>query len=110
MNTVDIQWGYCRVLSECPNYKVNELVINPKSKLAFEKHGYRNEHWYILKGQCSIITEFEKVQNVISKLSNESYLIGKNVWHQVINDSDEPCHILEVQYGDICEEEDIERR
>lgn len=110
MNKVDIEWGYCRVLSESANYKVNELVINPKSTLEFHKHQFRTEHWYILKGQCSIITEFEKIQNIVVKYPNETYQIGKNVWHQVTNDTTNPCHILEVQFGENCLDEDIEKR
>lgn len=110
MNTVNGQWGYWRNLSESPTYKVKELVINSSSRLVFQKHSLRNEHWYILQGQCSILTEFEKVQNTVTKQSNETYLIGKNVWHQAINDASDPCRILVVQFGDRCEEEDIETR
>jgi mannose-6-phosphate isomerase-like protein (cupin superfamily) len=35
--------------------------------------------------------------------------ISQKEWHQGINEKDEPCHILEVQYGPYCEEDDIER-
>jgi len=110
MNTVDRQWGYWRSLSDSKTYKVKELVINPNSKLSFQKHNLRDEHWYVLQGQCSILTEFGKVQNTVSKHRNDSYLIGKNVWHQAINNTDNYCHILVVQFGDRCEEEDIEQR
>ena len=30
-------------------------------------------------------------------------------WHQIINPFNEPVHIIEIQYGDECIEEDIER-
>ena len=30
-------------------------------------------------------------------------------WHQIINTFNEPVHIIEIQYGDECIEEDIER-
>lgn len=109
-NRTERPWGYWRVLDEQKGLKVKELVISPGKKLSMQRHFHRSEHWYIAKGQCDIVTELEGINNKVNKLQNETYLIGKNVWHQVINDSDEPCHILEVQYGDICEEEDIERR
>ena len=41
---------------------------------------------------------------------NKSYTIGQTVWHQGINPTQQYTHILEVQYGDKCIEEDIERR
>lgn len=110
MDKVDTQWGSFKVLSESPTYTVNELVINPKSTLIFHKHQFNNEDWYILKGQCSIITEFEKIQNTVIKRPNETYRIGKDVWHQAVNDTNNPCHILVVQFGEKCLEEDIERR
>jgi mannose-6-phosphate isomerase-like protein (cupin superfamily) len=31
-------------------------------------------------------------------------------WHQLINPTDKPCKIVEIQYGTECEEDDIERR
>ena len=41
---------------------------------------------------------------------HESFVIPVGVWHQGINTTDSPCHILEVQYGSECIESDIERR
>ena len=35
--------------------------------------------------------------------------IKKEAWHQIINPFDEPCHIIEIQYGRETSEEDIER-
>ena len=31
-------------------------------------------------------------------------------WHKLINDSEEELVIIEIQYGDTCDEEDIERQ
>ena len=39
-----------------------------------------------------------------------SYTIRKGTWHKVSNFTETPAHILEIQYGDKCIEEDIERR
>jgi mannose-6-phosphate isomerase-like protein (cupin superfamily) len=46
----------------------------------------------------------------VTKNANEEYIVGKEVWHQGQNNYNEPCHILEVQYGSECNESDIERR
>lgn len=103
-------WGYYRVLDDKPRYKVKELVIEPGQKLSMQRHFNRSEHWYILKGKCDIVTDIEGSIMKVTKMPNEEYVIGKTVWHQGQNNYDEPCHILEVQYGSECIEADIERR
>lgn len=104
------QWGYWRVLDEQPGFKVKELVIYPGKKLSMQRHFYRAEHWYIAKGQCDILTELEGIKNKVNKIQNETYLIGNKVWHQGQNNTTESCHIIEVQFGEKCVEEDIERK
>jgi cytidyltransferase-like protein len=103
-------WGYWRVLDDKDTIKVKELVINPGCSLSDQRHEYRTEHWYILKGSCEITTEFKNLQNIVRLNQNDNYIIGKNVWHLTKNISNEPCCVLEIQYGEKCVEEDIERR
>jgi mannose-6-phosphate isomerase-like protein (cupin superfamily) len=31
-------------------------------------------------------------------------------WHRLYNPFDEPCRVVEIQYGEACDEDDIERR
>lgn len=103
-------WGWYRVLDDKPEYKVKELVIESGKKLSMQKHNFRGEHWYVLKGKVDIVTEYKGDIITIPKYTNESYYISQGVWHQGQNNTTEPCHILEVQYGEKCVEEDIERR
>ena len=37
------------------------------------------------------------------------YKINPGVWHQLRNPYDNPCTLVEIQYGRDCVEEDIER-
>lgn len=103
-------WGWYRVLDDKKTYKIKELVIESHKKLSMQKHNYRGEHWYVLKGKVDIVTEYKGDIIVIPKFSNQSYYIERGIWHQGQNNTDEPVHILEVQYGDKCIEDDIERR
>jgi len=103
-------WGWYRVLDDKPNYKVKELVIEPNKSLSMQKHNFRGEHWYVLKGKVDIVTIYENDIITVSKCANETYFIETGIWHQGQNNSEEYCHILEVQYGEKCVEEDIERR
>jgi cytidyltransferase-like protein len=102
-------WGEYRVLHDLPGCKVKELVIEPGKSMSMQRHFYRSEHWYVLKGQCQveIIHGNESIIDTIKQ--NHSYVIGQSVWHRGFNNSSEPCHILEVQHGEMCVEEDIER-
>ncbi len=103
-------WGYYRVLDDKVTYKVKELVIEPGKRLSMQRHLNRAEHWYILKGKCDIVTEYRGSIMTSSKRENEEFIIGATVWHQGQNNYNEPCHVLEVQYGIECVESDIERR
>ena len=97
-------------MDDRPGYKVKELVIEPGKSLSMQRHFMRSEHWYILKGKCDIATDYKGSKITISKHINETYVIGQGVWHQCQNNYDEYCHILEVQHGEQCIEEDIERQ
>ena len=102
-------WGYYRVLHEGSGYKVKELVIEPGKRLSMQRHFKREEHWYVLKGKCDIQTKYLNISQMVPLVENNSYNIGLEVWHQGQNNTDTDVHILEVQYGTECIEEDIER-
>jgi len=104
-------WGWYRVLDERPGYKVKELVIQPGGSLSNQRHTHRSENWYVLSGACRLLTEVPGLtQTVELAAHNGNYVIGSGVWHQATNPYEAPCHILEVQYGSKCEEDDIERK
>jgi cytidyltransferase-like protein len=107
--TTSRPWGEYRVLHDLPGCKVKELVIEPGKSMSMQRHFCRSEHWYVLKGQCQveIINGNESIIDTIKQ--NHSYVIGQSVWHRGFNNFSEPCHILEVQHGEMCVEEDIER-
>lgn len=104
-------WGYWRVLEEAGNYKIKELVIKPGQSLSDQKHKLRHEHWYVLQGEVEIVTERETSWNTIVLKQNMSYIIPAETWHLAKNPNlDNNTHILEIQYGTECTEEDIVRR
>ena len=90
--------------------KVKELVIAPGKHLSDQRHSHRAEHWYVLDNEVTIKLDDGRVQNGIRLDSHHSLVIGKGVWHKAMNDTDKHTHVLEVQWGDKCVEEDIERR
>ena len=98
----DRGWGHWRVLDDKGCIKVKELIINPGCSLSDQRHRYRSEHWYILKGSV-------KINDTIFQ-EHTTCVIDKMEWHKATNVGDGPAHVLEVQYGTRCVEEDIERR
>ena len=107
------QWGYWRVLDHKPEkgYKVKELVIYPGKSLSDQKHFKRSEQWIVLEGIVDMTTEYNSNKDMVQlKPHGMPYEIGKEVWHKPSNSGTENAHILEIQWGNECIEEDIERR
>ena len=51
------------------------------------------------------------LDNSSKKLEQHQYYhVNKNDWHQLFNPFEEECKIIEIQYGEKCIEEDIERK
>ena len=106
-------WGYWRVLDHKPEqgYKVKELVIYPGKSLSDQKHFKRSEQWMVLEGVVDMQTEWNGNVSKIKLIPHGMpYEIGKEVWHKPSNSGTENAHILEIQWGSECVEEDIERR
>lgn len=104
-------WGYYRVLHEVPGMKVKELTVNPGQRLSMQRHSHRAEYWIVSEGTGSVIMPAADGSYQEITLNKHSEVkIDLNVWHQLTNPSDMPCKLIEIQYGQRCEEDDIERR
>jgi len=99
-------WGYYRVIHEAEGMKVKELVVEPGQSLSMQRHFKRNEFWVVQQGSCEVNLESETVP----LKTHEIMAIPVGEWHQLTNPYEIPCHIVEIQYGDACVEEDIERQ
>ena len=106
------QWGYYRVLHEVPGMKVKELTVNPGKSLSMQRHTYRAEYWIVSEGRAVVNSMMTGGYTLPSTelAKHEEYKIPVNEWHQLTNPYDEPVKIVEIQYGERCEEEDIERQ
>ena len=106
------QWGYYRVLHEYgPNVKVKELTVEPGKKLSMQRHKHRSEHWFVSEGVASVYGLDVGSDITLEKYGKHKSLhILKEQWHMLANETDEPLKVVEIQYGENCVEEDIERR
>ena len=104
-------WGSFYNLFEGDQVKVKELIVDPGKGMSFQKHFKRSEIWMVSKGSC--IVNYSKCdpdnkQNI--KLNKfDHYLVPLGEWHQITNPFKETCHLIEIQYGEECVEDDIER-
>jgi mannose-6-phosphate isomerase-like protein (cupin superfamily) len=102
----DRTWGYYCVLHEVPGMKVKELTVNPGCSLSMQRHFKRSEHWQVSEGTAQVDTESE-----VRRLNlHDTIEIPVGTWHRLYNITDKPCRIVEIQYGESCVEEDIERK
>jgi cytidyltransferase-like protein len=101
----DRPWGYYDILKNYPGCKLKELVVEPNRCLSYQRHQHRDELWYVRAGQGKVI-----IDDRVLFLYNGQYLVIKaGSWHQLINSGVEPLSIIEIQFGDNCDENDIER-
>ena len=104
-------WGSFYNLFEEEQVKVKELIVGPGKGMSFQKHFKRSEIWLVSKGSCTVNYSKEDPENrkSIELKKFEYHLAPLGQWHQIVNPHNEPCHIIEIQYGDHCIEDDIER-
>ena len=106
-------WGYYRVLHEVGHgVKVKELTVEPGQYLSMQRHAHRAEHWFVAEGEANLYTINRKTDmELVGVYPQYSHIhIEKGEWHQLANPTLNPLRIVEIQYGDDCVEEDIERQ
>jgi cytidyltransferase-like protein len=105
-------WGYYRVLHQVSGMKVKELTVDPGQSLSMQRHAHRAEYWIVSEGECIVKTQLSSGYSLPSTHlhPHQEYKIAVAEWHQLTNPFDVPCKIVEIQYGKLCEEEDIERQ
>lgn len=106
------EWGAFFNLFETKNIKVKELIVEPGKSMSFQRHLKRNEIWLVSEGSCEVRSSKEKLpkSSRLIKLKKFShFIVPVGEWHQIINPSKNKTHIIEIQFGEECIENDIER-
>lgn len=92
-------WGWYFTIIDAKYFKVKILRFYKGLSCSKQKHEHRNELWLMLRGS-GILN---------SRLLRDGgwHAVHKNLMHKFT--AKKPSWILEIQYGDICSEEDIIR-
>ena len=106
-------WGYYRVLHEVgANTKLKELTVNPKTCLSMQRHEQRAEFWFVAQGEAAVYTlDSSSDHDLVGNYKlHEHIFISLGQWHMLCNETDEPLKLIEIQYGNNCIEDDIQRQ
>jgi mannose-6-phosphate isomerase-like protein (cupin superfamily) len=105
-------WGYYTIVDDVnENVKVKHLHVEPGQSLSLQRHFKRNELWFIAEGQASLeIINSENKSEIKLYQQYDQIQIPVNSWHRLFNISRKALKVIEIQYGDKCIEEDIERK
>ena len=98
-------WGTWEVLDSSNGYCVKKICVKPQAQLSLQLHHHRAEHWIIAAGEA-VVT----LGNRILKLKkDEAVYIPVETKHRIQNSSAEELIFIEVQTGELLDENDIER-
>jgi mannose-1-phosphate guanylyltransferase/mannose-6-phosphate isomerase len=100
------------VLHEVNGTKVKELTVEPGQSLSMQRHHLRSEYWLVMQGRALIHSQMPDGYQLPAKeiRRHEEFHVNRYEWHQLTNPYNKPCKIVEIQYGDDCQESDIERK
>jgi mannose-6-phosphate isomerase-like protein (cupin superfamily) len=105
MERIETPWGwYEEVFSETAQYKVKRIYLNPNARFSLQLHNHRNEYWTVVQGD-GIVTVGETSKTV---QTGDFIFVPKAIQHR-LKGGPAGITIIEVQRGDFCLEEDIER-
>ena len=106
-------WGEWKVLNNYNNTtKVKELVVFPKQSLSWQKHEHRSELWFVRQGLATVYYSLDfEGKNVRTAWiqKHRTFTLEQGKWHQLVNETEEPLSVIEIQYGSDCSEHDIIR-
>lgn len=110
-NTEKRVWGAFKTLLTRPNLKLKELIINPHQGISFQLHQYRSEVWFVFEGKCRVYLQPEgsKIPDIYNLNPGDLLEIPMQAKHQIVNEHDISCRIIEIQSGQRVDEKDIER-
>ena len=103
--TVYKPWGRYTSLFKSKYFQIKILELYPGSRISLQKHYHRSEHWIVVNG-----TALARVgDREILLRPGESTFVPVGEIHQLSNPGKIPLKVVEVQYGEYLEEDDIVR-
>jgi mannose-6-phosphate isomerase-like protein (cupin superfamily) len=98
-------WGEWETISVGKNFCVKKITVNCGGILSLQKHNHREENWVIVTGIGTVTLNGEEY----TLKTGGSIYIPKLAVHRIENKEQTPLVFIEVQTGDILDENDIIR-
>lgn len=98
-------WGTWEVIDEGSWYKVKRLIVYPNKSISLQYHNHRSETWAITQGSGEVILDERKFK----VKRGDTFVVPIKAVHKITNTSNDQLIIIEVQCGEITEENDIVR-
>ncbi|MCU1426456.1 MAG: manC2 [Actinomycetia bacterium] len=98
-------WGRYEVLLDGDDHKVKEIVVNPGTRLSYQQHARRAEHWFIVRGSGMVTLDGREVQVGPGTAVD----IPMGTPHRIANVGTDDLVFVEVQHGEYFGEDDIVR-
>ena len=98
-------WGSYLVLEDEVAHKVKRITVHPGSRLSYQRHHRRSEHWFVLSGEGVVV--LDGVDHPVGPGQAVDVAVGTA--HRIANTGDTDLVFIEVQHGDYFGEDDIVR-
>ena len=98
-------WGTWEVLATGDRYTLKRIQVLPGRRLSLQYHRHRSEHWTIVQGFAEV-----ELDDVVHQMSPGKYIhIPVGALHRVRALGSEALVFLEIQVGELLDENDIVR-
>lgn len=94
------------VLDKAAQLVVKRLIVEPGRRISLQRHRFRSERWILMEGEATVERD-GKVTQLLRP--GDGAMIPQNCLHRLSNDTTQPITVLEVQFGELLSEDDIER-
>ena len=98
-------WGTYKIIEYRKHCLVKQIDVFPGAMLSLQSHSHRSEHWTVVSG----LAQVQRGEDILYLEKDDALVIPKNTKHRLANKTDLPLRIVEIQYGDILDENDIVR-
>lgn len=98
-------WGSWRVVDTGPTFTTKQVTLKVGHRLSLQFHNHRSEHWVIVAGSGEATVGGDRIRVEAGRHVN----IPSGVQHRIHNTGDSLLVFVEVQLGELLDENDIVR-
>jgi mannose-6-phosphate isomerase len=98
-------WGSWEVVAVGPTYTLKRIQVAAGGRLSLQYHEFRAEHWTIVEGWAEVEIDGE----TRAAIAGDHVFIPVRAPHRIKNVGPTPLTFVEVQTGELLDENDIVR-